>query len=60
MWAMINLKKCTPGEEGREVERSYVDRANFEDYRCFFFNIRAIFMGLADFLDIQNREKLTA
>lgn len=50
MWAMINLKKCTPGEEGREVERSYVNRANFEDYP--FFNIRAILMGLADFLDI--------
>ena len=51
MWAMINLKKCTPEEEGREVKSSYVNRANFEDYP-FFLNIQTIFMGLADFLDI--------
>ena len=50
MWAMINLRKCTPDEERREVERSYVNRANFE--RLSLFNIRAIFMGLTDFLDI--------
>ena len=58
MWAMICLRKCTPGEEGRGVERSYVNRANFEDYPSFLIFKQFSWDSLTFWTF--NRENLTA